>query len=510
MAQVNKIDSNCTELRIAEEASLGVLPGTPDWIPYEPNSYPDFGGEITTVARNPINPSRQRKKGVVTDLDAAGGFETDLTQANIQNLLQGFFWADFLRKGEEVPTQATATTDLFAVASTTGFQVNDLIWVTGFVNAANNGLHVITAIVVDTTIEVLGSTLVTETPPATANIVVVGHQGGAGDIDVDDTGNFATYTSTTLDFTTLGLNPGEWIYVGGDLAAEAFTTAANNGWKRVKSIAANALVVDKSELAMATEASTTETIRMFFGRVLKNQNTKTTIVRRSYQLERQLGAPDDASPANIQAEYLVGQVPGEMTINIGTADKITAELNFQGTDQETIDGPTALKSGNRPAVVEADAFNTSSDFSRLKMAVVSTTSEAPTPLFAFITEMTINLNNNLNPNKAVSVLGAFDITGGTFEVGGSITAYFSNVSAISAIRNNSDVTMDLVLAKANAGIALDIPLITLGDGKLNVEQDEPITIPVTNEAASGAKVDPNMDHTLMMVFFDYLPTAAES
>jgi hypothetical protein len=510
MAQVNKIDSNCTELRIAEELSLGVLPGTPEWIPYEPNSYPDFGGEITTVARNPINPSRQRKKGVVTDLDAAGGFETDLTQANIQNLLQGFFWADFLRKGEEVPTQATATTDLFAVASTTGFQVNDLIWVTGFVNAANNGLHVITAIVVDTTIEVLGSTLVTETPPATANIVVVGHQGGAGDIDVDDTGNFATYTSTTLDFTTLGLNPGEWIYVGGDLAAEAFTTAANNGWKRVKSIAANALVVDKSELAMATEASTTETIRMFFGRVLKNQNTKTTIVRRSYQLERQLGAPDDASPANIQAEYLVGQVPGEMTINIGTADKITAELNFQGTDQETIDGPTALKSGNRPAVVEADAFNTSSDFSRLKMAVVSTTSEAPTPLFAFITEMTINLNNNLNPNKAVSVLGAFDITGGTFEVGGSITAYFSNVSAIAAIRNNSDVTMDLVLAKANAGIALDIPLITLGDGKLNVEQDEPITIPVTNEAASGAKVDPNMDHTLMMVFFDYLPTAAES
>jgi hypothetical protein len=510
MAQVNKIDSNCTELRIAEEASLGVLPGTPDWIPYEPNSYPDFGGEITTVARNPINPSRQRKKGVVTDLDAAGGFETDLTQKNIQDLLQGFFWADFLRKGEEVPTQATATTDLFAVASTTGFQVNDLIWVTGFVNAANNGLHVITAIVVDTTIEVLGSTLVTETPPATANIVVVGHQGGAGDIDVDDTGNFATYTSTTLNFTTLGLNPGEWIYVGGDLAAEAFTTAANNGWKRIKSIAASALVVDKSELTMVTEASTTETIRMFFGRVLKNQNTKTTIVRRSYQLERQLGAPDDALPANIQAEYLVGQVPGEMTINIGTADKITAELNFQGTDQETIDGPTALKTGNRPAVVEADAFNTSSDFSRLKMAVVSTTSEAPTPLFAFITEMTINLNNNLNPNKAVSVLGAFDITGGTFEVGGSITAYFSNVSAISAIRNNSDVTMDLVLAKANAGIALDIPLITLGDGKLNVEQDEPITIPVTNEAASGAKVDPNMDHTLMMVFFDYLPTAAES
>jgi hypothetical protein len=509
MAQVNKIDSNCTELRIAEEATLGVLPGTPDWLVYEPNSYDDFGGEITVVARNPINQSRQRKKGVVVDLDASGGFETDLTQSNIQSIMQGFMFADFLRKGEEVPTEATGTTDLFDVAETAGFLVGSLIFVTGFVNAANNGLHEVTAIVTDVTLEVLGSSLVTETPPATALIVNVGLQATAGDIDVDDTGNFARYTSTTVDFTTLGLNVGEFIFVGGDLAALAFTTAANNGFKRIKSIAATSLEIDKSDLAMVTEASTTETIQMFFGRVLKNQNTKTTIVRRSYQLERQLGAPDDASPSQIQAEYLIGQVPGEMSISVGTADKVLVNLGWIGTDQETLDGPTALKTGTRPTIVEADAFNTSSDFTRLKMAVVSLTSEAPTPLFAFMTELEITINNNLNPNKAISVLGAFDITAGTFQVGGSLTAYFSNTSSIDAVRANADVTIDMILAKANAGIAMDMPLLTLGDGRLNVEQDEAITIPLNMDAATGAKLDPNLDHTLMFVFFDYLPTAAE-
>jgi hypothetical protein len=263
MAQVNKIDSNATELRISEETSFKVADGSAVWKPYEPNSYDDTGGEVSVVSRNPINSSRQRKKGVLTDLDANAGFQTDLTQTNVADLLQGFFYADFRRKGEETPTQATATTDLFAVASTTGFQVNDLIFVSGFVNSANNGLHVITAIVVDTTIEVLGSTLVTETPPATATIVNVGHRAGAGDIDVDITGDYATYTSTTLDFTTLGIIPGEMVYVGGDAAANRFTTSANNGFKRVKSVAASALVVDKSESAMATEASTTELIDAF-------------------------------------------------------------------------------------------------------------------------------------------------------------------------------------------------------------------------------------------------------
>lgn len=507
MAQVNKIDSNITGLRYVEEASLGQLPVSPVWTPLEPNTYNDFGGQITTIARNPINPSRQRKKGVVTDLDAQGGFNSDLTQTNIQDLLQGFMFADFRTKAERTGgITIDAGDSLFELSNTAGFAVGGLVMASGFGQSANNGLHTITAVVTDTSIEV-GSTLVAETPPSTARLVAVGFQGTTGDLEIDASGNLPQLISTSKDLTTLGLTPGEWIYIGGDAAGTRFATEANNGWARVRSIATNAITLDKTAGIMVTDDGSGQTIQLFLGRVLKNE-VGTDIKRRSYQIERTLGAPDDAQPTQIQSEYLVGAIASELAVNIATADKVTIDLSFLAMNNEQRTGAQGVKTGTRPQIVEADAFNTSSDFSRIKLSTVDPEDSAPTPLFAFITEMTLNVNNSLSPNKAVGVLGAFDVTAGTFVVNGSITAYFSSVEAVAAVRDNADITLDFMLAKANAGIAVDIPLLSLGDGRPNVEQDQPITLPLTFDAATAAKVDPALDHTLLIVFFDYLPDIA--
>ena len=614
MAKLNKIDSNVTGLRYAEELSYKVLPATPAWIPQEPNSYADFGGEITTVARNPINPSRQRKKGVVTDLDASGGYETDVTQENLQDLLQGFFFADLRRKADvgvrrspfgagllgadqdylitgidttadeitvdsrvavsavvvaggtgyadgdlvEV-TDANATvlarflvtgntagvvdtvaltftgfsggiegrtdTDTGAGAATTAitgtgddaltltltygngisWQAGDMIFLAGNNDVGNNGLKNV-ASVVDNIITTTENLVTDAAPAATAVMSTVGFLGAAGDIDVDASGTLPTVTSTSLDFTTLGLIPGEWIYIGGDTASLAFATAANNGFARVFSVTATVLTLDKTQSTMVTEASTTETIQLFLGRVLKNE-LGALIKRRTYQLERTLGAPDDALPAEVQAQYVTGAVPGEFSLNIPTADKMTANLSFVAADSETV--PTTLKTGDRPSLVESDAFNTSSDFSRIKMAVVDPLDPAPTALFAFVQEITVNINNNVSPNKAIGVLGAFEVTAGTFEVGGDLTAYFADVAAVEAVRNNADITIDAHMVKANSGITVDIPLITLGEGRPNVEQDQPILLPLNMEAGTAAKIDPTLDYTLLLMFWDYLPNAAD-
>ncbi len=192
---------------------------------------------------------------------------------------------------------------------------------------------------------------------------------------------------------------------------------------------------------------------------------------------------------------------------------MTANLSFVGGDNTTIDGPTSLKTGTRPALQEADAFNTSSDFSRIRLAIHVDGTEAPVPLFAFAQDFTITINNNLTPNKAVSVLGSFEISHGTFQVGGSITAYFADVAAVAAVRNNSNVTLDFALVKGTSGnkqgIVMDLPLVTLGDGRLNVEQDQAITLPLSMDAATAAIIDPNLDYTFMIVFFDFLPNAAD-
>lgn len=527
MAQVTKIDSNVTGLSYAEETSLKTLPGTPIWIPLEPNSYTDFGGEITTVARNPINPSRQRLKGVVTDLDASGGFDTDVTQENLQDLLQGFFFADLLRKGElknapgvtTLTVSVTAATDTFtrvggALDLTTQFAVGDLVKTAGFANAANNGLFKVSAVtattVVVTQADGADTSAVTVDEAATSNgsIVQVGIEATvAGDIDVDMSGTRPALTSTTLDFTTMGLNVGEWVRIGGDVAATQFGTAANNTFARVRSIAATRLEFDKTQNTMVTEANTTSRIQIFTGRVLKNQ-TGSLIKRRSYQLERQLGAPDDALPAQIQSEYLTGAIPNELTLTVASADKLTASLSFIAADNEQRTGATGVKAGTRVALGQATAFNTSSDFPLNKLSIYSATDANPTALFGFAPDFSITITNNLTPLKAIGTLGAFEVSAGTFQVSGDITAYFSNVDAVSAVRNNPDVTFESIIVKENAGLAIDLPLVTLGDGRANIEQDAPITLPLTQDAASGSKIDSGFDHTIMMVFFDYLPTAA--
>lgn len=526
---VNKIDSNVTGLHFCEETTLGVLPvaASQVWYPLEPNSYTDFGGQIAVTARNPILASRQRKKGVTTDLDASGGLVQDFTQTNLTRLLQGFMFADFREKYDSRSFGNPAVADVSVDGTDNGYEsaafgissnvlTNSLLYSSGWVNSVNNGLKVVSAVTADTDIDVTDTALVNEAYNANARVQVVGYQFASATVNIVNSGSAFPYLSRVsgaFDFTTLGLIPGEWVWMGGDSASTFWATAANNTWARVYSVAADRITFDKTGATLVSETGTGLTIQMFFGKVLKNEANPALQVRRSYTLQRKLGVPDTTQPTQVQSEYLEGAVAGTLKFNMTTAALITAELGFIAIDNYTrtgVEGPLSTQAGaTEIAADNTDAFNATSHIGRLKMAVISLTSANPSALFAYVTDLTVEVDNNLSAAKAVSVLGAFDVTAGQFSVSGTATAYFTDPVAVQAVRDNADVSLDFALVNTTplgdqAGIVCDLPLNALGDARARIELNQPIMLPLTLDAAP----DRVFDHTLLFTVFNYLPDLA--
>jgi len=505
----NKIDSNLTALNYAEEECLKQLPVTPTWYGLKPNSYSDFGGELTKVARAPIDASRQNQKGTVTDLDASGGINTDVIKdPALTRLLQGFFFADAREPSTTKPlngaaivlTSVDAATKTYAAASGLGsFVAGQLIFASGFANASNNGVKTVVSSTAGTV--VVSEVLVNEAaPPAAAMFSRVGGELLAGDVSLAVVSGIPSLVATTTDFTTFpGLFPGKWLFIGGDASVNRF--ANNVGFARIKSISATTIVFDDTTWLPVTESGAGKSIRFFAGLVIRNEKDAALIKRRSYCIERQLGEGETGT----QAEYLEGAVANEFTLNIPQAEKLTCDMTFVACDNTYKSGDVGdeIKSGTRVSASGGDAINSSSDIYRIKLAVIDPATSNPSALFGYASEATITITNNVTPNKAIGTLGAFDTSAGNFEVGGSLTAYFTTVAAVAAIRRNADVGLNVISCAKNAGFIYDMPLLGLGGGRLTVEKDAPIMVPLEPAAAENEN-----GYTLLYTEFQYLPNVA--
>lgn len=596
MMVAEKQDANLVGFYKAREASLGVLPAAPIWLTREPNSFDDLGGEYTKVARRPFSPSRQRKKGSVTDLDADGGYNEDLTQNNMQSELEEFFFAALRRTAEDIvaapfsedftvtaatdiltvnghglvtgdgpfqvastttlPAGLTAATDYWVIEATvntfkvatsyanalagTAVDITDagtgthtitrtvpvataddsytlnhvpasllagsLILASGYAIATNNGLKLVSTVAAPKI--TVSTNLTNETPPAGAKVKVVGFQFTAGDLEMTAAvGNTFILSTTTQALDVLGLIPGQWVFIGGGEAGDSFVDAGEpvTGYARiaVDGISENAIAFDKSTFTPFTTDGAGKTVRLFFGDLVKNEDDPDLIKRFSSTIERTLGRDDNG----IQSEFLTGAVANELTWNSPLANLVNLDLSYIAQKANTRNGtlgPLSRRPGN--TIVKAlgeDAFNTSSNIFRLRMALVDPNTLNPTPLFARVTEWTLTVANNVASSKAQGVLGGFDTTVGNFDVDGEFTAYFSTVEAIHAVQCNYDLTFDAIYAKQNAGVYIDIPLIGLGGGRLDIEQDAAIMLPLETAAAESP-----FGHTALIGWFSYLPNAA--
>jgi hypothetical protein len=494
--------------RVLTVTTLGT--GVAKWYELEPNSYDSLGSEIETVARSPINASRQQKKGVVTDVTADGGFNTDITQTNLQRLMQGFFFAKAHERATSSSIKSAAdSVTLTSVASTTitigagdevEFYLGSLVKLSGFANAANNGVFEVTAKAAGA-LTCAAASFTTETAPAGAKLEIVGYEFAASDVSVTVTGNKFVMASAANKFLELGVQVGEWIHVGGDAIINRLVSNAP-GFARVAAVAADGSTLSLEQCSWATpqiDTGTARQLQVYLGSVIRNEKDPTLIKCQSYQLERQLG--QDAF--GTQSQYLVGAVANEFKLNIPSVEKLNSDVSFTALDTETRNGSTGLKPGTRVTMPVESAFNTTSHIYQTRLYVHDDDAITPDSLFAFVMDGELTINNNVDGLKAIGTLGSMDLNVGDFEVSGTLNVYFATVAAVEAVRANKDVGFNVITALDNAGFVFDIPLLSLGGGRLEVEKDAAIMLPLETMAAENES-----GYTLLSTWFAYLPTVS--
>jgi hypothetical protein len=133
--------------------------------------------------------------------------------------------------GETVTTASGGETYTRSAGSflTDGIKVGDTVNWTGFVNSANNGEHVITALTA-TIMTCSASSLVTESTVANTTCETLGES-------VTATASTKTYTRTVGSFMTEGFQPGQTVTING------FVNADNNGTHLITAVTTDTLVV---------------------------------------------------------------------------------------------------------------------------------------------------------------------------------------------------------------------------------------------------------------------------
>jgi hypothetical protein len=499
---MGRVLTNGMSLSKAREATLGVLPGAPQWLELEPNSIGAFGNTIGTTTRSPISKARARRKGVVTDLDSAVEVEADFTLTHMRHAVEEFCFSRAV--GGDVYLVTGATAVAYQVPALSAAQAGRMIYSApgaktllhahGYAIAGNNGLKVLGAAVAPGAVTITAAGLAIEAVPANqmAELAFAGVRAAAGDLQINAQGNI---TSAALNFTTLGLTPGQVIHVGGVDALNRFGNVANFGFARVVAIAANLLTLAKRDQPFVADTGVGVTVDLLFGQFVRNVAfDHVDFLQPSVQFE--LASPGLMAGNATGYEYALGNWADSLSIAIPLTGKATMTAGYVGQNTTNPSTVRALNAANAKAGGLTAAFGTSSDIARLRVQDVD---EAG--LTTDFKSATFTLTNNVAGEKVLGRLGPKYLNAGDIEVDVETTLLFTNADVIERIRCNKTVGLDWVLRNGDGGVAFDLPAGTLSGGG----RDYPANQSVTLNTTFAAHQDDTLDFTLGVSFFPALP-----
>jgi len=502
---MGRVLTNTVSVAYCIETSLGVLPGSPTWKTLEPNAFKFFGNTIKRVARDPISRLRQRRKGTIVDLDSKVDLDVDLTKEHFIDFVEGFMFSNAKYPSSQRPLRSGALYDSLSAVSagpnyahsaiSLALVAGRLIYARGFSTAGNNGLKVVAGSSSTTSTKVT-TPLTNETPTnqANATIELAGVRGASADITLTVVGTVGTLGSTILDFTTLGLNVGQVIHVGGLTSTNQFANGA--GYARITSIATNAIGLDKLDSTLLTDTGAGKAIDLLFGAFIRNvQSDDSDFLFRSYQFELALPNLTVPGPGD-QYEYAKGNVLGSMTVDLPLTNKALISWGFIGTHTDNPTGSRATNASTPEKPVQTVAFNTSADIARLRVAETDETG-----ISTYFESLQVKFDNNVNPEKALGTLGAVFINYGNFLVDIDATLILTDPAVVTAIRNNRTVSMDWIVKNDDGAIIMDVPNLLLGDGTKSLPVNKSVTIKLMGEAF----VHPTLNYTLGISLIPIVP-----
>lgn len=475
-SQVPAADVNATRLSVAKVCEP--VSGTP-WTVQQPNEISSYSADITKTQRTPISTDRSARKGTVTNIEVAPGFQTDVTLDTFRYWGDGFLYSRWIGAGNVDIDVTSVDADSYNVATmTAALAEGTLVYAAGFALAANNGLKTVGA--GSTTTEISATGLAVEaSPPAEARIYVVGHAAAVGDISVNANGQLA---STTLNFTTLGLVKGQYIYVDG------FTQTVTSKMARVESVTNNLITLDNSEFV--TEAGTGKTVRIFVSSFVRNVPVDSAdYVKTEYTME----ARYNTDP--VIYEYARAVAANQMTINAPLTEKMTMDLTFVAQDlSEPVETP--LPGSGYIEFVANEAYNTVTNLNRVRLTGIDDSG-----LSTYLKDVTVTVNNNVSGENVLGVMGAAFTNLGNLEVTMDTETVMTDGAVLAAIRNNATVNFELAGVNGDGAFVVNIPSMTLGDGSKNLATGEKVKVTVSGTAHE----EESIGFTIGFSLFPYLP-----
>lgn len=471
--------TNATSLSTVKECDPGE---NSVWTYWEPNEISDFSAALTKEARDPISRNRGGGKPQITALEAAPGFQHDLTASFFDYFMDDFLFTtwqgtaaqDFNVTAVTAVTASAFTLDPAAIALPEGA----VVYARGFDNEANNGRHVVGAMSTTTSVPVSGLTA-DASPGDDVSLHHVGHEFAAGEISIDAAGNIV---SSTTDLTTLGYVVDQWIDVRG------FTDQPNT-LARIVEISATQLTLANSLLTEDAGTGVTATIYI-------SQLAKTVPVGDPLFRQPQLTAEVRYNSATPEYEYGRRLQANQITLNLPVAAKSTCDVTFSGADVEP--PTTTRRAGSWTNPLLNDAFAPAAASRR-----VAVEGNDESELTTFLKDVTITINNNGGGEAVWGDLAATFATFGNQTIESSTEAVFTDGSVLRAARNNATIQMSLAMFNEQATVVFHQPDSTWDEPGKNFERDNTVKVSGTIRSFT----DP-LNYRFSASLFWWLPTPA--